>query len=92
MGEQKSKQVVEWSFSFGDVGDSINKTLRDLGVDAEVKTSHFTEPIGAAKSARVRLDLATGKIVPVGRIGSGTQVRGLAMQSLFRMFFPLIDK
>ena len=63
MGEQKSKQVVEWSFSFGDVGDSINKTLRQMGVDAEVKTSHFNEPIGAATSARVRLDLATGKMV-----------------------------
>jgi hypothetical protein len=63
MGEQKSKQVVEWSFSFGDVGESINNTLKQLGADAEVKTSHFTEPIGAAKSARVRLDLATGKMI-----------------------------
>jgi hypothetical protein len=63
MGEQKSKQTVEWSFSFGDVRDSINKTLKDLGADAEIKTSHFSEPLGAATSARVRLDLATGKMV-----------------------------
>ena len=63
MGEQKSKQTVEWSFSFGAVGDSINDTLKQLGVDAEVKTSHFSEPVGGATSARVRLDLSTGKMV-----------------------------
>lgn len=63
MGEQKPKQTVEWSFSFGDVGESINKTLRELGADAELKTSHFSEPVGAAKSARIRLDLSTGKMI-----------------------------
>ncbi|MEO8606388.1 MAG: hypothetical protein ABI690_00780 [Chloroflexota bacterium] len=63
MGEQKPKQVVEWSFSFGDVGDSINKTLKQLGADAEIKESHFSEPVGTTKTARIRLDLATGKMV-----------------------------
>ncbi|MBZ0289665.1 MAG: hypothetical protein K8I30_18730, partial [Anaerolineae bacterium] len=63
MGEQKSKQTVEWSFSFGDVGDSISKTLKQMGVDGEIKTAQFSEPVGGATSARVRLDLSVGKMV-----------------------------
>jgi hypothetical protein len=61
--EQKPKQVVEWSFSFGDVGESVNKMLHDMGVEAEVKTAHFAESVGGATSAKVRLDLSTGKMI-----------------------------
>jgi hypothetical protein len=63
MGEQKTKQVVEWSFSFGDVSESIQNSLRQLGVDGELKTSHFSEPIGGATSAHVQLNLSTGKMI-----------------------------
>ena len=67
MDEQKSKRVVEWSFSFGDLGDNINQTLRKLGVEEEVKTAHFSEAIGSATSrspasaagAVQKIDMAT---------------------------------
>jgi len=63
MSEEKQKRVVEWSFSFGDLGDSINQTLRKLGVDEEVKSAHFSESLGGATSAIVHLDLSTGKMI-----------------------------
>jgi hypothetical protein len=63
MDEQKSKREVEWSFSFGDLGDSISQSLRQLGVEEEVKTAHFSEPVGGASSATVRLDFAAGKMI-----------------------------
>lgn len=57
------QQQVEWSFSFEQLGDQIADFFRGLGVKGEedVKTSHFSEPIGGATSARVRLDLAAGE-------------------------------
>ena len=77
-------------------------TIGALGLNLDTNTAFDISPAGtayiaytpAAGGASVLgiVDLTTGKIVPVGRIGSGTQVRGLAMQSLFRVFFPLIDK
>lgn len=63
MDEQQSKSKVEWSFSFGELGDSIGKSLRQLGVEEEVKTAHFSEPVGGASSATVRLDFAAGKMI-----------------------------
>jgi hypothetical protein len=63
MDEQKSKSKVEWSFSFGELGDSIGQSLRQLGVQEEVKTAHFSEPVGGASSATVRLDFAAGKMI-----------------------------
>lgn len=63
MDEQKSKSKVEWSFSFGDLGDSISESLRKLGVEEEVKTAHFSEPVSGATSATVRLDFSTGKMI-----------------------------
>lgn len=70
MDEQKSKRVVEWSFSFGDLGDNINQTLRKLGVEEEVKTGHFSEAIGSAASANVRLDFSAGKMIVRPLVGS----------------------
>ncbi len=63
MDEQKSKPVVEWSFSFGDLGDSISQSLRKLGVEEEVKTAHFSEPVGSTSGATVRLDFSAGKMI-----------------------------
>jgi len=63
MDEQKSKSVIEWSFSFGDLGDSIQQSLRHLGVQEEVKTARFSEALGGATSASVRLDLSVGKMI-----------------------------
>lgn len=54
---------VEWSFSFERLGEQISEFVKGLGVKGEedVKISHFSEPIGTATSARVRLDLAAGE-------------------------------
>jgi hypothetical protein len=70
MSEEKQKRVVEWSFSFGELGESINQTLRQMGVDAEVKTAHFSEPVGSATAANIRLNLATGKMIVHALTGS----------------------
>ncbi len=58
--EQKSKQVVEWSFSFEKLGESLNRSIGKLSGDEEVKSDHFSAPIDGARSATVRLDLSVG--------------------------------
>lgn len=63
MDEQKSKSVVEWSLSLGDLGDSIQQSLRQLGVQEEIKTGRFSEALGGATSANVCLDLSIGKMI-----------------------------
>jgi hypothetical protein len=56
---------TEWSFSFEQLGEQIAEFIRSLGFRGEedLKTSHFSEPLGAAASARVRVDLSAGETV-----------------------------
>jgi hypothetical protein len=58
--EQKPKQVVEWSFSFDKVGESLNKALGKLSGDEEVKSERFSVPVEGTRSARVQLSLSVG--------------------------------
>src|SRR5215475_10941991 len=60
MDKQKNKQYeTEWSFSFEELGQQLSKMAESAGLtgDNEVKTGDFSEPIGGATAARVRLDL-----------------------------------
>jgi len=62
--KEKEKQYeTEWSFSFGNLGESISSTLSSLGVgeDAEVKTAHFEELLENAEAAHVILEPTVGK-------------------------------
>ncbi len=66
MNEQQENQKqykVEWSFSFEKLGDQIGDFFRSLGSpeEVEVKSATFTEAVGSATSARVRLDLSAGE-------------------------------
>jgi hypothetical protein len=58
--EPKSKQVVEWSFSFDKVGEQINRALGKLSGDEEVKSERFSLPLEGTRSARVNLGLSVG--------------------------------
>jgi hypothetical protein len=63
MNDEKNKTYkTEWSFSFENVGESINNLLGSLGVgaDEEIKTGTFSEAIGDATLAKVTLDLTVG--------------------------------
>jgi hypothetical protein len=62
--EQQQKQYkTEWSFSFEKLGDQIADFFKSLGSPDEVvvKTETFSEVVGGAQSARVRLDLSAGE-------------------------------
>jgi hypothetical protein len=60
--QQDNKKVVEWSFSFEKVGDSINEQIRKMGIgDEEVKHDHFSAGLEGATSADVDLDLSVGR-------------------------------
>ncbi len=72
MGEEKQKNYrTEWSFSFDELADQINGFVRNIGVnDPEaVKTEQFSEPVGAATSARVRLDIPIAETVVNSAVG-----------------------
>jgi hypothetical protein len=62
--ENKEKNyTVEWSFSFEKLGQQIDDFFKSLGDkgDQEIKHGHFSEPLGAATSARVRVDFSVGE-------------------------------
>ncbi|MBI5667139.1 MAG: hypothetical protein HZC41_03955 [Chloroflexi bacterium] len=60
---QDKKYVTEWSFSFDKLGESINRLLGSVGVsEAEVKQASYTEPVGGAIAARIKLGPAVGQI------------------------------
>ena len=62
--QQPPKQYkTEWSFSFEKLGDQIGDFFRSVGApeDVEVKTDTFSDVVGTATSARVRLDLSAGE-------------------------------
>jgi hypothetical protein len=64
MDEDKEKRyVTEWSFSFEKLNDQISEFVKSMGMKGEeqIKTGHYSEPIGSASSARVRLDFPVGK-------------------------------
>lgn len=65
MSKEKQKYETEWSFSFGNLGESISNTMASLGIaeDAEVKTAHFEDPLEDAQSARVVLEPTIGRAV-----------------------------
>ena len=57
MDENKEKNYkVEWSFSFEKLGDQIGDFFKSMGAEGseEIKHEHFSEPLGAATSARAR--------------------------------------
>jgi hypothetical protein len=58
--EQKPKQVVEWSFSFEQVGESVNRMLGKISGDQEVKTERFSIPLEGTRAASVHLSLSIG--------------------------------
>lgn len=61
--EQDKDKVVEWSFSFDKLGDSINEQIRKMGIgDEEVKHNHFSTGLGDASSASIDLDLSVGRV------------------------------
>jgi hypothetical protein len=64
MDEQKEKNYkVEWSFSFEKLGDQIGDFFKSVGAEGseEIKHGQFSEPLGGAKSARVRVDFSVGE-------------------------------
>jgi hypothetical protein len=64
MSEDKEKRyVTEWSFSFEKLNDQISDFVKSMGMKGEeqIKTGHYTEPVGSATSARVRLDFPVGR-------------------------------
>lgn len=64
MDENKEKRyAVEWSFSFEKLGEQIGDFFKSLGDkgDEEIKHGHFSEPVGEATSARVRIDFSVGE-------------------------------
>lgn len=63
MSDEQKQYKTEWSFSFEKLGDQIAEFFRSLGTPEEVvvKTETFSEVVGGATSARVRLDLSAGE-------------------------------
>jgi hypothetical protein len=66
MSEQEPKEkkyTTEWSFSFDQIGESLNRLLGSLGVsDEEVKKAEYAEPVGEALSAKIKLGAVVGQI------------------------------
>ena len=54
---------MEWSFSFEKLGEQIGDFFKSVGDKdrVEVKSGHFSEPLGVATSARVRVDFSVGE-------------------------------
>ncbi|NWG16214.1 MAG: hypothetical protein HXY41_06220 [Chloroflexi bacterium] len=67
MSEQEPKEkkyTTEWSFSFDQLGESLNRLLGSLGgSDEEVKKAQYAEPVGEALSAKIKLGGVVGQIV-----------------------------
>lgn len=63
-GDDNNKRyTVEWSFSFEKLGEQVNDFVKQLGAkgDEEIKHGQFSEPLGDATSARVRIDFSVGE-------------------------------
>src|SRR4051794_19494166 len=64
MDENKEKNYkVEWAFSFEKLGDQIGDFFKSVSTEGkeEIKHAQFSEPLGAATSARVRIDFSVGE-------------------------------
>jgi hypothetical protein len=64
MSDDKRKNEqgqVEWSFDFGQLGESLNKLFTDLVGDEERRSEHFEAPLGAARAARIDLSFSVGR-------------------------------
>jgi hypothetical protein len=62
--ENKDKRyTVEWSFSFEKLGEQVNEFVKEIGAkgNEEIKHGQFSEPLGDATSARVRIDFSVGE-------------------------------
>ncbi len=61
--QQPKQYKTEWSFSFEKLSDQIGDFFRSVGSpeEVEVKTDSFSDVVGSATSARVRLDLSAGE-------------------------------
>lgn len=61
--EKEKHYTVEWSFSFEKLGEQIGDFFKSLGdkSDEEIKHGQFSEPVGDAASARVRIDFSVGE-------------------------------
>jgi predicted membrane protein len=59
MQDKQKRDNVEWSFSFAELGEKIDEFVRSFGQSGEeaIKSAALNEPLGAAASARVRIDL-----------------------------------
>jgi hypothetical protein len=58
----KKKYETEWSFSFGDLGESIRSGLSSLGIgeDAEIKTASYVEPLDGVTEAHMIIEPSIG--------------------------------
>ena len=52
MSKRKNMET-EWSFSFGDMGDSIARWTGAAVDEEDIQESSFSEPVGEATSARM---------------------------------------
>ncbi len=63
--QPEKKKVVEWSYSFDKLNDTIQEQIKKMGVNVEpqeVKHEHFSAGLENAKSAVVQLDLSIGRV------------------------------
>jgi len=59
--KRKNDPQVEWSFDFGQLGESLNKLFSDLAGDEELRHEHFEAPLGSARAARIDLSFSIGR-------------------------------
>lgn len=52
---------VEWSFDFGQLGESLNRLFADWVGDEEAHREHFEAPLGSALAARIDLSFSVGR-------------------------------
>lgn len=71
--KQKNKSYqTEWSFSFAELGDRIGDFVRSLGVTGDeeaIRTERFTEIVGNASAAKIRLDTPVGETTVRAALG-----------------------
>lgn len=60
MNDEK-KRKVEWSFSFEDLGEELNRFFSSLAGEAEVQTTELDLPLEGTTSADMRLHFSLGR-------------------------------
>ena len=61
--QHEKQYTTEWSFSFEELGDRVGSFIKSLGADDAIQTERFSEPVGSATSASIRLDTPVGTTV-----------------------------